>query len=51
MPPAPDGDAASTLGRLILGRYVLPFEVASVLLLSALVGAIAVIGKDREDET
>lgn len=33
----------STIGDLLLGRYVLPFEVASVLLLFALLGAIVLV--------
>jgi NADH-quinone oxidoreductase subunit J len=48
--PSPTGDAAAVLGHQLLGAYVLPFELVSVLLLSALVAAIAVVGKDREDE-
>jgi NADH-quinone oxidoreductase subunit J len=44
------GDTAAVLGRQLLGAWVLPFELVSVLLLSALIAAIAVIGKDREDE-
>ncbi len=47
----PPADPAAPLGRQLLGAYVLPFELVSVLLLSALIAAIAVIGKDREDET
>lgn len=43
-------DTAASLGRQLLGTYVLPFELVSVLLLSALIAAIAVIGKDKEDE-
>ncbi len=35
------------IGDLLLGRYLLAFEVASVLLLAALVGAIVLV---REDE-
>ena len=35
------------IGEALLGRYVLAFEVASVLLLAALVGAIVLV---REDE-
>ena len=35
------------IGDLLLGRYLLAFEVASVLLLTALVGAIVLV---REDE-
>jgi NADH-quinone oxidoreductase subunit J/NAD(P)H-quinone oxidoreductase subunit 6 len=50
-PPAPGGDGAALLGMQLLGGWVLPFELVSVLLLSALIAAIAVVGKDREDET
>jgi NADH:ubiquinone oxidoreductase subunit 6 (subunit J) len=39
-------DYLSRLGQDLVGRYVLPFEVASVLLLAALVGAI-VIARER----
>jgi NADH:ubiquinone oxidoreductase subunit 6 (subunit J) len=49
-PAAPAGDATQALGNHLLGAYVLPFELVSVLLLSALIAAIAVVGKDREDE-
>ncbi len=49
-PALPVTDTAAVLGRQLLGTYVLPFELVSVLLLSALIAAIAVIGKDREDE-
>ena len=44
------GDTAAVLGRHLLGDYVIPFELVSVLLLSALIAAIAIVGKDREDE-
>lgn len=36
-----------TIGTALLGKYLLPFELASVLLLAALIGAIALV---REDE-
>jgi NADH-quinone oxidoreductase subunit J len=50
-PAAPPGqDSAAVLGRHLLGDYVIPFELVSVLLLSALIAAIAIVGKDREDE-
>jgi NADH-quinone oxidoreductase subunit J len=53
--PAPDvpagHDSAAALGRQLLGAYVIPFELVSVLLLSALIAAIVIVGKDREDET
>ncbi|MFK3981300.1 NADH-quinone oxidoreductase subunit J [Micromonospora sp. NPDC050397] len=38
----PEPGNAERLGAEIFGRWVLPFEVLSVLLLSALVGAIAI---------
>ncbi len=38
---------ADVIGDALLGRYVLAFEVASVLLLAALIGAIVLV---REDE-
>jgi NADH:ubiquinone oxidoreductase subunit 6 (subunit J) len=49
-PALPATDTAASLGKQLLGAWVLPFELVSVLLLSALIAAIAVIGKDREDE-
>jgi NADH-quinone oxidoreductase subunit J len=47
---APREPAATTaeIGRLFLGRYLLPFEVASILLLVALMGA-ALIVRRRKD--
>lgn len=35
-------DAVAALGSVLMNRYILPFEIASVLLLVALVGAIVV---------
>ena len=43
-------DWTPALGRHLLGDFVIPFELVSVLLLSALIAAIAIVGKDREDE-
>lgn len=40
-------DSISLLGQDLMGSYVLPFEVASVLLLVALVGSI-IIARERE---
>lgn len=42
----PPEDTISALGEALLGSYVLPFEVASVFLLVALIGAI-VIARER----
>lgn len=41
------GNLLTQLGHALVGDFVLPFEVASVLLLAALVGAILLV---REDE-
>ena len=37
---------AADLGDAFLGPYVIPFEVVSVLLLAALVGAVAIARRD-----
>jgi len=34
------------IGHLLMGQYLLPFEVASVLLLAALIGAVLIIRKE-----
>lgn len=39
--------APGELGRMFVGQYALPFEIVSVLLLAALVGAI-ILAKERE---
>ena len=51
-PPAgsPAADTTAILGRHLLGDFVFPFELVSVLLLSALIAAITIIAKDKEDE-
>lgn len=43
----------TTFGRELMTRYVLPFEITSVLLLAALIGAIVIARRDRppEEET
>jgi NADH-quinone oxidoreductase subunit J len=42
------GTKTETVGRVIFSSYVLPFEVVSVLLLAALIGAVVVARKDSE---
>ena len=37
---------SAELGRALLGKYLLPFEVASLLLLGALVGAVLIARKE-----
>lgn len=41
----------AAIGDLLLGRYVLPFEVASVLLFFALLGAIVLVHERRSKES
>ena len=38
-----------TLGHLLLGKYIIAFELASVLLLFALIGAISIVRNDESD--
>ena len=48
--PGTDFDSTiGTIGQLLLGKYVLAFEIASVLLLFALVGAIMLVHQNDED--
>ncbi|MGE3621715.1 MAG: NADH-quinone oxidoreductase subunit J [Acidimicrobiia bacterium] len=42
-----DGSNTATVSDSIFGQYLVPFEVVSVLLLAALVGAIVLARKDR----
>ncbi len=49
-PLQPAADPTATIGRHLLGASVLPFELVSVLLLPALIAAITVVSKDREEE-
>lgn len=51
----PGGTIANVDNTIIIGRqfltdFVIPFEVISVLLLAALIGAIVLVAKDRGDE-
>lgn len=40
----------SKLGMALLTKYILPFELVSVILLAALVGAIVIAKEDKEDD-
>jgi NADH-quinone oxidoreductase subunit J len=42
----PEQPTTETIGRVLLSSYVLPFEMASVLLLAAMVGAILIARED-----
>ena len=44
-----DNGTTSTIGRILLTGYALPFEVASVLLLAALIGAIVLARRDESE--
>lgn len=43
-------DNTALIGRQFLTDFIIPFEVVSVLLLAALIGAIVLVARDREDE-
>ena len=42
----PFSETAEAIGEALLDKYVLPFELASVLLLAAMVGAIVLVRED-----
>jgi NADH-quinone oxidoreductase subunit J len=46
--PRPPAPTTSEIGRLFLGKYLLPFEAASVLLLVALLGAAMIVRRRRD---
>ena len=41
---------AADIGSALFSGYVLPFEVVSVLLLAALIGAVVIARKDERDD-
>ena len=45
------GISTESVGEVIFSAYVLPFEVISILLLAALVGAVVIARKDVGDES
>ncbi|MGQ9572486.1 MAG: NADH-quinone oxidoreductase subunit J [Dehalococcoidia bacterium] len=42
----PFSETAAAIGEALLDKYVLPFEIASVVLLAAMVGAIVLVRED-----
>ncbi|MCP4582058.1 MAG: NADH-quinone oxidoreductase subunit J [candidate division Zixibacteria bacterium] len=52
--PLSDGELPESntleLGRQLLSTYVIPFEVVSIVLLVALIGAIIISRRDRQEE-
>ncbi len=47
---ASPSEAIAELGKTLMSTYVLPFEVASVLLLMALIGAIIIAREETEEK-
>ena len=47
--PIPEGGHAAAIAELMLGQFVLPFEVISLVLLAALVGAIVLARTDDSE--
>ncbi|MCH8201050.1 MAG: NADH-quinone oxidoreductase subunit J, partial [Chloroflexi bacterium] len=43
-------ETATAIGDLLLDKYALPFEIASVLLLSAIIGAILLVRPEGAEE-
>lgn len=44
----PDLGLVKNLGKVLFNEYLLPFEIASILLLSAMVGAVLLATKDKD---
>ncbi|UCD79911.1 MAG: NADH-quinone oxidoreductase subunit J [Desulfobacterales bacterium] len=44
------GPTSAAIGDLLLGKYLIPFEAASLLLLAALVGALLIVRKSVKGE-
>ncbi|MFN8586294.1 MAG: NADH-quinone oxidoreductase subunit J [Candidatus Eisenbacteria bacterium] len=49
VPPSLEGGNAAAIGRVLYSRFLFPFEITSILLLVAMVGAI-VMAKGRKPE-
>jgi len=49
-PPRPGGGDLSALATSVFTDFAFPFEIASVLLLAAMVGAIVLTGRDDPEE-
>ncbi len=50
-PPLAGTGTAPALGEHLLTTYVLPFEIASVVLVVAMIGAAMIARRDRKDQT
>lgn len=45
-----DFQSVQVLGKVLLNEYVMPFEMVSVLLLLAMIGAVLISKKDKTDK-
>jgi NADH-quinone oxidoreductase subunit J len=41
--------SSKVVGKLLFSEWVLPFEIVSILLLTAMVGAIVIARKDKDN--
>jgi NADH-quinone oxidoreductase subunit J len=49
LPGSSTADNTALLGNQLLTNFAIPFEVVSVLLLAAMIGAVVIISKDKEE--
>jgi NADH-quinone oxidoreductase subunit J len=47
-PDRPLGPTTNQIGQLFMGRFLLPFEAASILLLVALMGAAMIVRRKKD---
>ncbi|HNX68026.1 MAG TPA: NADH-quinone oxidoreductase subunit J [Candidatus Omnitrophota bacterium] len=45
------GTSVMSLGKALMGSYVFPFEIISVILIAALIGAVVIAKKDPEEKS
>lgn len=50
MRPGTSVGLTENLGKVLFSKYVIPFEISSVLFLSAMIGAILIGKKDKEKQ-
>ena len=48
--PTPAGPTTGIIGQALMTKYVLPFELASIVLLVAMIGAIILAKEDKPDD-
>jgi NADH-quinone oxidoreductase subunit J len=49
--PPSDMGTAQNVGHTLFDKFILPFEVASILLLAGLIGAVVLAKREREDSS